>query len=388
MPLLNKSPYLWYKINMNKYKNICIYLLIIFPFLSCVTGAAASGGVPSIEINAAEQEEKNRPLQEEAPPVMVYYEGPVLNVFFHALVARPETAFTGSRKEHFLEWYVTAGEYKKILYELYKKDYVLTDVKELYEVTYTDERKKVNYKKPYIPQGKKPMVLSIDDLSYYPFAKQHATIHKLIIDDNNRIAGWTANKSGGELSYDLDTVTSLEEFIGLYPDFSLRGAKGIIALTGFEGVLGYRTHKLNAPDYREEKENAVKVANRLKETGWHFASHSWGHPNLQKISLQNLIIDTNRWDNEVRPILGDTDLYVYPYGAAVEHMEEKHKVLRDKNFNVFFGVGPGFVTSQKPNHIFFDRRNIDGFYFRIFKNRSDRLFNIEDVIDTQARLGG
>ena len=372
---------------MNKYKITCIYLLIIFLLISCVTGIAVSENASVREIDVEKRAETN-PVQEREPPVMVYYEGPVLNVFFHALVARPETAFTGSRKDHFLEWYVTAGEYKKILYELYKKDYVLTDIKQLYEVTYTNGRKRVIYKKPYIPQGKKPIILSVDDLSYYTFAKQYATIHKLVIDDNNRIAGWTANESGGELSYNLDTVTSLEEFIGLYPDFSVRGARGIIALTGFEGVLGYRTHKLNAGDYMEEKENAIRVVKRLKETGWHFASHSWGHPNLQKISLSGFINDANRWDSEVRPILGDTDLYVYPYGAAIEHIEEKHKELRDKNFNVFFGVGPGSETRQKPNHIFFDRRNIDGFYFRVFKNRADRLFNIEDVIDAKARQGG
>ena len=370
---------------MNKFKNLFIYLLIILN-ASCITGSSTA--VRTKVAKSSEQQKASQPIQEKEAPVMAYYEGPVLNIFFHPLVARPETAFRGSRKEHFLEWYVTAGEYKKILYELYKKDYVLTDIKELYEVTNTTGRKRVTLKKPYIPQGKKPMILSIDDLSYYTFARQQATIHKLVIDNNNRIAGWTANGSGGELSYDLDAVTYLEEFIRMYPDFSIRGARGIIALTGFEGVLGYRTHALNAPDYKEEKENAIKVANRLKEIGWHFASHSWGHPDLTEISLTDFINDTRRWDREVRPLLGDTDLYIYPYGTGVEHIEEKHRELRDRNFNVFFSVGPGFNFRQRSNYIYFERRNIDGFYFREYKNRTDRLFNIEDVIDAQARRGG
>ena len=356
--------------------------------LSCVVVSASAVGTQDADNVTVEEQEESPPIQAQEPPsVMVYYEGPVLNIFFHALVARPETAFTSSRKEHFLEWYVTADEYKKILYELYKKDYVLIDIKELYEVINSSGHKRVNYKKPYIPRGKKPMVLSIDDLSYYESVRRLASIHKLVIDDNNRIAGWTANRSGGELSYDLDAVTYLEEFIGMYPDFSVRGAKGIIALTGFEGVLGYRTHELNAPGYQEEKENAIKVVNRLKEMNWHFASHSYGHPNLPEITLARLENDTNRWDREVRPVLGDTDLYIYPYGAGVEHIEAKHKILRDRNFNVFFGVGLGFTLLQRQSYLYFDRRNIDGFYFRVFRNRSDRLFNIEDVIDTQARRG-
>jgi len=55
--------------------------------------------------------------------VMVYYEGNVLNIFFHPLVARPEVAFRSSRRDFFLEWYITADEYKKILYELYINQY-------------------------------------------------------------------------------------------------------------------------------------------------------------------------------------------------------------------------------------------------------------------------
>jgi len=375
---------------MNKHKNACIFFLIFFLYISCVISSNYKSAAPvnapaKITLASVQEEETQEDQERELPSAMVYYEEPVLNIFFHALVARPETAFTSSRKDHFLEWYVTAEEYKKILNELYKKDYVLTDIKELYEVINTNGHKRVNFKKPYIPLGKKPMVLSIDDLSYYESVRRLASIHKLVIDDNNHIAGWTADGSSGELSYDLDAVTYLEEFIGMYPDFSVRGARGIIALTGFEGVLGYRTHELNSHSYQEEKENAIRVVNRLKELGWHFASHSWGHPNLREISLTRLENDMNRWDREVRPVLGDTDLFIYPYGSGVEHIEAKHKILRDKNFNVFFGVGPGFTLLQRQSYLYFDRRNIDGFYFRVFRNRADRLFNIEDVIDAEAR---
>ena len=370
---------------MRKNKTVYICLLII---LSLVLFIKCSGKSNMLVIKAAAAgKEETQQIQAEEPRVMVYYEGPVLNIFFHALVARPETAFTGSMRNHYLKWFVTVGEFKKVLHELYKKDYVLVDIKELYEITYTNGRKNVNFKKPYIPEGKKPMVLSVDDLNYYKNDKRYATIHKLVIDNNNRIAGWTANESGGELSYDLDITTCMEEFIRIYPDFSIRGARGIIALTGFEGVLGYRTHELNAPEYETEKENAIKVVNRLKEMGWHFASHSWGHPNLREISFARFLRDMNLWDKEVRPIVGDTDLFIYPLGAGVENIEEKHKALRDNNFNVFFGVGLGFTMWQRQNYIYFDRRNIDGIYFSVFKNRKDRLFNIEDVIDEDARRG-
>ena len=348
---------------------------------------------PPAEAHEEIHEETTSIQQVKEEPVMVYYEGQLLNIFFHPLIARPQTAFNSSHRAHFLEWYVTAGEYRKILYELYINDYVLVDIKELYEVGYSGGRKTVTYKKPLIPAGKKPLVLSVDDLNYYDFVRENASVDKLIIDADGNIAALTGN----EISYDLDIVTYTEVFIKENPDFSIRGAKGIIALTGYEGVLGYHTHKgyegvmgnptryLSSPEYLEEKANATAVANRLKELGWHFASHSWGHPNLPNISMAWFTNDKNRWEREVRPILGETDLYIYPFGAGVEHIEERHRLLRELNFNVFFGVGAGLGCREGQGYIYMDRRNIDGVYFRLFRNRADRLFDIDKVIDAQAR---
>jgi hypothetical protein len=332
----------------------------------------------NLNSNTVKTSENNTHFKE---PEMVIYEDPVLHIFFHALVARPETAFKSRHREHFLEWYVTAHEYRKILDEIYAGNYVLIDINEIYEVITTENRVMVAYKKPLVPEGKKPMILSIDDLSYYDIVKRNASVHKLVIDNKGNIAAWTDNEKGGELSYDLDVVTYLEEFIKKHPDFSVRGARGIIALTGFEGVLGYATHKINDAGYEEEKQKAIAVVNRLKQLGWRFASHSWGHPHLPDISIEQFIADAERWDREVRPILGGTNLYIYPYGEGVEGNDQKHRILREKNFNVFFGVGTGTVRTEGRGYIYFSRRNIDGVYFRVFRNRKDSLFNIENVFD-------
>jgi len=351
---------------------VMLYLAFVLLIPSCVSTEI---------VNTEIVDTANNEIIPIPEPKLIQYEGRLLHIFFHALVARPETAFKSVRKDHFLDWYVTANEYKKILQALYDSNYVLIDINEAYEVINSNNIKRVVYKKPYIPEGKHPLIISIDDLSYYRNAKRYATVHKLVIDENGDIAAWTDDKNGGSVSYDLDTVTYLEEFIKKYPDFSVRGARGIIALTGNEGVLGYATHRLNQSEYEEEKQNAITVVKKLKELGWRFASHSWGHPNLQEISMTSFINDADRWDREVRPILGDTNLYIYPFGADVELIEEKHKFLRDKDFNVFFGVGNGHSYREHRQHIYFTRRNIDGVYFRIFRNRADRLFNIDDVID-------
>ena len=81
-------------------------------------------------------------------------------------------------------------------------------------------------------------------------------------------------------SYDL--VPLLNDFIEEHPDFSYRGARAILAFTGYEGILGYRTAFSYAenPDYEAEREKAAAVAQALREQGWEMASHSWGHLHL------------------------------------------------------------------------------------------------------------
>jgi len=375
-------------------KNIFISCLFYFAIVTCSITKNDNIVYTADGLKADEVLAETAPVEPATAPVMVSYEGELLNIFFHPLVAHPEIAFKGSMKAHFLEWFVTADEYKKILDELYIRDYVLVDINEFYTVTYTNNKKTVEVKKFLVPEGKKPVVLSVDDLNYYEHCRNNGIVHKLVLDQNGNITAWTASPSGtaskgGELSYDLDIITITEEFINQHPDFSIRGAKGIIALTGYEGILGYQTQaeKSNAPGYQKEIENAKIIVNKLKELGWRIASHSWGHLNMQRVPMSWFTYDNKLWDREVKPILGETDLYVYPFGAGLENMEEKHKILRDRNFNLFFGVGSGYGYKIGPEseYIFIPRRNIDGQYFRLFRNSSKKLFDIDKVMDKQNR---
>ncbi len=50
----------------------------------------------------------------------------------------------------------------------------------------------------------------------------------------------------------------------------------------------------------------------MKRDGWSFASHSYGHINFEKTSLEGIKRDTKRWKDEVEPIVGKTDMFVFP----------------------------------------------------------------------------
>ena len=69
----------------------------------------------------------------------------------------------------------------------------------------------------------------------------------------------------------------LNKFVKEHPDFSLNGEKGV-ALTGYEGVLGYRTNELTSKDYTKNKKAAEEVVRAMKR-GWMVICESfiWSH---------------------------------------------------------------------------------------------------------------
>ena len=54
---------------------------------------------------------------------------------------------------------------------------------------------------------------------------------------------------GNEIVGNFDFVTILEKFIADHPDFSYQGARAILAVTGYDGLFGYRTN----PEVRENQ---------------------------------------------------------------------------------------------------------------------------------------
>lgn len=314
---------------------------------------------------------------------LVVYKGPVQHIFFHPLLPYPQLAFDGdSQARGFNEWFVTVSEFKGILESLYAKDFILIDIGLLYKIDTSSGKEKIVPRELILPQGKKPLVLSIDDLNYYRYMIGNGTVHKLILDENGKIATYSRDPEGEDvISYHDEIIPILDAFVEEHPDFSFRGAKGIIALTGYEGILGYRTRSDRYPDYLEERERALKVVEALKENGWTFASHSQGHINVREDTYDNLVRDTLRWDEEVKHLVGETDVYIYPFGASVPSDDPKFNFLQESGFKVFCHVGPNPNLKFADNYILMERRHIDGIAFLLQADSYRDLFDSEAILD-------
>ncbi|MBD0379598.1 polysaccharide deacetylase family protein [Paenibacillus sp. WST5] len=323
--------------------------------------------------------------QPSAPGVeqLVPYNGPVEHIFFHPLIVYPELAFDGdSMSKGYHDWFVTIKEFRGILDSLYSKNYMLIDIHTLYEASTEDNHTVVKPKELRLPPGKKPVVLSIDDLNYYTYMKENGNAYRLVLDDDGEVATYSVTPDGKELvSRDNEIIPILDDFIEKHPDFSFQRAKGVIALTGYEGVLGYRTDQLYSADYAREKEKAMAVIERLKATGWSFASHGYGHLDAAKVSLDRFKKDTERWKKEVESLTGPTSVYIYPYGSSLPAKDAKYQFLLQSGFQMICAVGPAPYLQFTGNSVMMDRRHIDGIGLHDQRIRLLPLFDSKDIWD-------
>jgi len=321
----------------------------------------------------------------------------VEHVFFHPVVAYPELAFDGDSKAEGIDKnMVTASEYSKMLQSLYDKGYILVDMNDVWS-EYTDDAGVLRMKKEtlMLPEGKKPLIISYDDVNYYNYMFTNGFTHKLVIRDGE-IWSYGLDPDGKTVySQELDAITILDQFVKEHPDFSLNGAKGCLCLTGYEGILGYRTmtdtHGMTAEmEARRQAEiEAVKpIVAKLKETGWYFGSHSWGHISLSNSEFSTAKADTERWLKEVGTLVGPTALYFYPFGARPDGGDVRNtgpifKYLQEKGFRVFASVGMESYSKIKTDisAVICDRMHPDGSTLRTQRDRYLKFYDAKLVFD-------
>lgn len=337
----------------------------------------------------------------------------VTHIFYHSLLVDPEQAFTQSDSAGFKQWMTTVTEFNNITQKLYDEGYVYVSLYDLVEETTDSEGVNHFKEKPiYLPEGKKAVVLSLDDLSYYYNYQNHGIASKLIVDENGKLQCEYKNADGSVEVGDFDAVPLLNKFIEEHPDASYHGARGAIALTGYNGVFGYRTdiaykhttgEELNPEqqawlsehsDYDDntETEEAKKVAEALKASGWTLASHTWGHQRINEIGMDSLRTDTKKWKESVGSIVGDTDMIIFAHGADLASTvdsypsNEKFKFLKGEGFDYYLNVDSRQYTLDICDlFVHQGRRNLDG--YRLWtdshggKDYTSDLFDAGEMLD-------
>ena len=419
---------------MRRFSYVVLAALLLFSLTACGSAPAPGSDGPSQPeepsaqsdaSGAPSEEPQETPAEPEKPEPEPYtildptvmpeggsrdgvtyaaYDGVVEHLFFHPVVAYPELAFDGDYKSDGIDdWMVTAGEYLKILESVYEKGYVLVDIADCWsEQTTEDGQVRMVKNTLYLPEGKKPLILSYDDVNYYEYMLENGFTYKLIIGDDGKLASWGLDPEGNEvISRDLDAVTILDKFVEEHPDFSPFGAKGCLSLTGYEGILGYRTQTdkdnwtAEREAHRQEEIEAVKpIIAELKRTGWTFGSHTWGHISLNTRTYETVTADMRKWFDEVGSLVGDTTVLFYPFGGRldgddVQQTGPAFQWMQQQGFRIFCSVGIDSWSKCKSDisAVICDRLHPDGTTLRSAKARERymKFYDAKDIIDLSVR---
>lgn len=314
------------------------------------------------------------------------------HLFFHSLIVDPARALEGRHdSQGYADYMVTQKEFSAILDELYARDYVLVNPEDFASL---NKKGQMKYRDIMLPQRKKPLVLSIDDLSYYEYMDNAGFASKLVLDQDGKVRNEYVDAEGKKHTGAYDVTTMVDDFIAEHPDFTYRDARGLIAMTGYNGVLGYRTSARQYPkseSLKDDQATATEIAKAMKDSGWVFASHSWGHIATGTVSMDRLKRDTKLWKDEVEPIVGKTEHYIYPFGSDIARTRHyagaRYQFFQDQGFDFFYGVdGTTRAWMQQGEEYQRQMRiNIDGLQFSK-ERRGDRpvlesFFKVDDVID-------
>lgn len=321
----------------------------------------------------------------------------VTHIFFHTLIKDTSKCFDGDYKQDdYNQVMTTIDEFNKIMESMYEKGYVLVSLRDMAEIETDENGNEVMKKKEILlPEGKKAFVLSQDDVSYYEYMEGDGFATRLLIDEETgKIKNEYKNDDGTVSIGDYDVLPLLDSFIEEHPDFSYHGAKGILALTGYNGVLGYRTdpdyentpEKTYFGDYNKDVEMAKEVAQAIRDDGWEFASHSYGHIDLGNVSWEAFQRDTDKWEQTVEPIIGETDIMIYPFGAEIgdwhEYSGSRYEYLKSVGFDYFCNVDSNQYWVQiTDNYLRQGRRNLDGYRMYYNPEKLEDLFDAKSVFD-------
>lgn len=331
---------------------------------------------------------------------VVNYQGVVEVLCVKPLIADTNVAFEVNYVASTDSYYLTTSEFRAILESLYEKDYCLIDPSTMVDMENPDF---LTIKDVVIPEGKKPLVIVLEDFSYTPSESQVGVCQRLVLNDMGQVCGEYVSSYGQVVvSRSSEAIGILDVFIEEHPDFSYNGVKGVISLTGYQSVFGYITDQDQvddrnaalaiagmpeiAPTDTEIEANrtmVLAIMDKLKSSGWIMASSTYGFINCNHCEWEVIRSDTEKWLNQVGSLTGDVTMLVYPNGDFLRGSDSRCVYLKEQGFRIFFGVGPSAYNTYGDNYLYFDRCMLNGDTLRNLD--FSRLFEVEEVYDENRK---
>ncbi len=275
----------------------------------------------------------------------------VVNLSFQPLIADTARAFADATYgSSYKSNYITVNEFSKILLQLYENGYIL--------IRHSDIQMRNGAMELYLPNGKKPLILTETHVNYntymtdgdgdkLPDKDGDGFASKLIVDDSGKLTCEMVDASGQTVTGAYDIVPILESFVESHPDFSYKGAKAVLALSGYDGLFGYRTspaalEHFGQTAYDQQVADATKVIAAVKNAGYELACYSYENEPYGLFTADQINSELQLWKNEVTPLLGEVTLFVFCRNSdiaenGVEYSGSKFEVLKSFGFTDYVG---------------------------------------------------
>ena len=135
-----------------------------------------------------------------------------------------------------------------------------------------------------------------------------------------------------------------------------------------------------APFYR-----IIVADSRAPRNGAFVEELGYYNPGTEPAELK---VDNERWEAYVKPILGDTDVIIFAFGADISNWEKYNKenakfaYYKSRGYNYYCNVDSNRYWIQRTDDALrMGRRNLDGYRMYYNPEMCEDLFNVEDVWD-------
>lgn len=282
------------------------------------------------------------------------------NLSFNMLVADPARAYADDEYgSAYRNNFITISEFTQILQQLYDNGYVLVSIRDLVTANAnTDGTVTYSPKTMYLPADKTPFILTQTGVNYniymvdgdgdsLPDKDGAGFASKLVMTASGQFANEMVDSDGNLSSGSYDLVPILEDFIAEHPDFSVRGARAILAVSGYNGVFGYRIHS-GAKDlfgedaYNTDRLGALSISEALRATGYEIACYSYNQSSYSYGNLESIQEDQRKWNSEIASVIGATDIMVFfkvsDIGDTTVYSGEKYDLLQSSGYRIYIGA--------------------------------------------------
>ncbi len=316
------------------------------------------------------------------------------NLSFHVLIADPATAFHSEPYgPKYRQNFVTIDEFQRILEQLYENGYVLVNFDDFIEeipngsggVTFQTKSIK-------LPAGKKPIMLTETLVNYFEYMVDgdddgvadkdgDGFACKLVVKDG-KVTAERINSAGETVYGAFDLVPILDAFIEAHPDFSYRGAKATLAVTGDQGIFGYRIQDGDS----DEMAACAELVQALRDSGYLLACNSYSNVSYNTINATAIQEDLEKWKNNIVPVIGDVDILVYALASDIsDYNGSKYNVMANAGFKYFISNTTNSIPTMEVNTGFVRQYRImvTGTLMVNSPNNLSDYFNVAEILSNE-----